>query len=221
MKARPAESGGRLSDTIFMLDPNILLILGLAIVGAVLCFLAIRHLGGSRGGRWALLFATALLPLAASAASFRAGITESSRTRFCLSCHEMQTYGRSLFADNRKALSAVHYQERLVTRDSTCFSCHTDYAMFGDLRAKLNGLRHVYVHYVGTIPAKPKLYHPFPNQNCLHCHEDARRFLEQPAHRPVAPELHAGTRSCLQCHAVGHDLGAADQGRLWQAGVGR
>ena len=99
----------------------------------------------------------------------------------------MQSYGKSLFVDNRKALPAVHFQDRLVDRDNACFACHTDYAMFGDVKAKLNGLKHVYVHYLGKVPEKMELYQPYPNYNCLHCHEDARGFVEAPAHQGVAP----------------------------------
>jgi cytochrome c-type protein NapC len=129
----------------------------------------------------------------------------------------MQDYGKSLFADNRKALSAVHYQERLVERESTCYACHTDYALFGDLKAKVNGLKHVWVHYLGTVPKKLALYQPYPNYNCLHCHDDARGYLEAEPHRAVQAQLRDGTLSCLKCHTVGHDMAAVAAGQLWQA----
>ena len=72
--------------------------------------------------------------------------------------------------------------------------------MFGDVTAKLNGLRHVWAHYVAGVPEKIALYKPYPNSNCLHCHDDARRFVEGVAHRPVLDALYAGTTSCLTCH---------------------
>ena len=79
----------------------------------------------------------------------------------------MQRHGKSLFADNRQALAATHYQNRLVERETICYSCHKDYAMFGDVTAKLNGLRHVWAHYVGrgagqdrALQALPKLELP-------------------------------------------------------------
>lgn len=201
-----------------MLDPFVLGSLAITLVIGALAFRGAGHLVATRAGRLALLVAAGLLPLAASAGALSAGVHESSRTRFCLSCHEMQRYGRSLFADNPHALAAAHYQNRAIDRDSTCFSCHTNYALFGDAKAKLNGLRHVWVHYLGTIPERPKLYQAYPNANCLHCHDDGRRFVEAPPHQAVLADVQSGRRSCLSCHAIAHDFAAVDAGRLWQAG---
>jgi cytochrome c-type protein NapC len=191
------------------------LTVGLAIVA--LLYRGAGTLAESRWGRTALMVGVLALPLLLSAGSVSYGVRESSKTTFCLSCHEMQPYGKSLFADNRSALSAVHYQNRLVDRDVTCYSCHADYAMFGDVKAKLNGLRHVWVHYFGTIPEKIALYQPYPSANCLHCHDDARRFLESPPHRPVLDALYAGKASCLSCHTVAHDLKMVEANKLWLA----
>lgn len=191
------------------------LTVGLAIV--VLLYWAAGTLAENGWGRVALLVGLVALPVLLSAGSLSYGFHESSRTSFCLSCHEMQAYGASLFADNRAALSAVHYQNRLIDRDSTCYSCHADYAMFGDAKAKLNGLRHVWVHYFGNIPEKIALYQPYPTANCLHCHDDARRFSEVGAHQPVLGALYAGKASCLGCHTIAHDLKAVQAHKLWQA----
>ena len=132
------------------------LLAGLAIV--VLLYFGAGALAQHRWGRLALLIGIVALPLLVSAGGVSSGVRESSRTSFCLSCHEMQRYGMSLFADNRTALAAAHYQNRLVARDSTCYSCHADYALFGDVKAKLNGLRHVWVHYFKKVPEKISLY---------------------------------------------------------------
>jgi cytochrome c-type protein NapC len=182
-------------------------------VGAVLGF---RHLATTVWGRLALLAAAALVPVGLSVANLGVGVAESSRTRFCLRCHEMQQHGRSLFVDNRQALAAVHFQNRFVDRDNACFACHTDYALFGDVRAKLNGLRHVAVHYLRPIPAKFELYQPYPNNNCLHCHEDARRFLESVPHKAMMAALESGQTSCLSCHRVAHDMEKVKGGVFWQ-----
>ena len=175
------------------------------------------NLIANQAGRWLLLFSVALAPLTLIGAGVTVGVHESSRTSFCMSCHEMDAYGQSLFVDNPQALSAVHYQKRLIDRDSTCFSCHTDYAMFGDEKAKLNGLRHVWVHYFGTAPAKIALYQPYPNHNCLHCHDDARNYLEKAPHLANRAALQSGSLSCLSCHAVFHDLAGVTAGHFWVA----
>ena len=193
----------------------IALVVGLGIL--VLVAAGAGALDGHTVGRVVLLIAIVALPLLLSVANFSYGVSESSSTRFCLSCHEMQPHGKTLFADNRQALAAVHYQSRLVDRQTACYSCHKDYAMFGDVKAKLNGLRHVWAHYVTGVPKKLELYQPYPNSNCLHCHDDARRFVEGAAHRPVLEALYAGTTSCLSCHRVAHDLAKVEAGELWQA----
>ena len=191
------------------------LVAGLAVVA--LLYFGADALTQHRWGRIALLIGIVGLPLLVSAGSLSTGVHESSRTSFCLSCHEMQRHGQSLFVDNKQALAAVHYQNRLVERDSTCYSCHADYALFGDVKAKLNGLRHVWAHYVRGVPAKIALYQPYPNANCLHCHDDARRFVENPAHQPVLESVQTGAMSCLTCHRVAHDMAKVDAHAFWQA----
>jgi len=191
------------------------LIAGIAILA--LLFAGARSLSAHTVGRVVLLVGLLGLPLLLSAGNFSFGVHESSTTHFCLSCHEMQRHGKSLFADNRQALAAVHYQNRLVDRETICYSCHKDYALFGDVTAKLNGLRHVWAHYVAGVPEKIALYKPYPNSNCLHCHDDSRRFVDGVAHRPLLSALYAGTTSCLSCHRTVHDMAKVDAGELWQA----
>jgi cytochrome c-type protein NapC len=193
----------------------IALVAGLGIVA--LLFYGVGALEGRTAGRLVLLVGLVALPLLLSAGNMSYGVRESSSTRFCLSCHEMQRHGKSLFADNKQALAAAHYQNRLVDRETVCYSCHKDYAMFGDVTAKLNGLRHVWAHYVAGVPEKITLYKPYPNSNCLHCHDDARRFIDGVAHRPILPALQAGTTSCLSCHRIAHDMAKVDADELWQA----
>jgi cytochrome c-type protein NapC len=188
---------------------------GVAIVA--LLFFGAGALAGHRVGRLVLLAGLLALPLLVSAGNISYGVHQSSSTRFCLSCHEMQRHGKSLFVDNKQALAAVHYQNRLVDREAVCYTCHKDYAMFGDVTAKLNGLRHVWAHYIAGVPKKIELYRPYPNSNCLHCHDDSRKFVEGVAHRPVLAALYSGSLSCLGCHRVAHDMAKVDADELWQA----
>ena len=200
-----------------MLPTPIIVALAAGVAIAALLLLGAGTLAAQRVGRLVLLVGLVALPVLLSAGNVSYGVAESSQTRFCLSCHEMQRHGKSLFADDKQALAAVHYQNRLVERDTTCYSCHKDYALFGDVKAKLNGLRHVWAHYVAGVPEKITLYQPFPNANCLHCHDDARRFLEKPAHQPVMEAVQTGTMSCLSCHRVAHDMNKVDANAFWQA----
>jgi len=197
------------------LSAIIALTVGLAIVA--LLFFGAGSLAGHTIGRVVLLVGLLALPVILSAGNIAKGFHQSSTTAFCLSCHEMLPQGKSLFVDSRQALAAVHYQNRFVDRETVCYSCHKDYAMFGDVKAKLNGLRHVWAHYVAGVPKKIELYRPYPNSNCLHCHDDMRRFVEGRAHKPVLSALYAGTTSCLSCHRIAHDMAKVDASDFWQA----
>jgi cytochrome c-type protein NapC len=200
-----------------MLDIVIVVALAVALFTAALAYFGVPTLLGQPWGRLVLLVGAGVVPLFATAGGMGVGYRESSRTRFCLECHEMKPYGMSLFADNPSAVPAVHYQSRLIERDTTCYACHADYAMFGDVKTKLNGLRHVWVHYLGEAADPIELYQPYPNSNCLHCHDDARSYLEARVHQSILAELRAGTTSCLKCHGVAHDFESVQAGRLWQA----
>lgn len=200
-----------------MLPVQLVIALVVGLVIAALLYRGAPFLAGHTAGRVVLLVGIGALPLLLSAGNISYGVHASSTTRFCLSCHEMQGHAKSLFVDNRQALAAVHYQNRLIDRETVCYSCHKDYALFGDVNAKVNGLRHVWAHYVAGVPAKLALYKPYPNSNCLHCHDDSRSFVDAPAHRPVLGALTAGTTSCLSCHRIAHDLARVESGQFWQA----
>lgn len=189
----------------------------LALASTLVLLLLHRRLVVRHAGRIALALGAVALPGLALLASAGHAYTVSSSTEFCLQCHEMRDHGKSLFVDDRASMAAVHYQKRLIARDRTCFECHTDYAMFGDVKAKMNGLRHVWVHFLGEVPAEFELYAPYPNSNCLHCHEDGRAYLEATPHHGRFAALSSGELSCLTCHR-GHDLDKARQGPYWQVG---
>jgi len=200
-----------------MLPLSVIIALTVGVAIVAFLFFGAGALAGHTVGRVVLLVGLLALPVLLSAGNISYGFHQSSTTAFCLSCHEMRPHGKSLFVDSHQALAAVHYQNRLVDRETVCYSCHKDYAMFGDVKAKLNGLRHVWAHYVAGVPQKIELYQPYPNSNCLHCHDDMRRFVEGPAHKPVLSALYAGTTSCLSCHRVAHDMAKVEAGEFWQA----
>lgn len=186
-----------------------------AIVAAFILYFAAPRLAGSTAGRLALLCGVFFLPLVAVTTGAGHAYQESSTTTFCLGCHEMGNHGRSLFVDDRSVLPATHYQKRLIDRDHACFQCHGNYTMFGHLEAKVAGLQHVWVHYLGEVPEQFELYEPYPNGNCLHCHDDGRAYLEMPAHVGHFDELASDEESCLTCHKAGHALDLVEEGRFW------
>lgn len=200
-----------------MLQGVTILLIAVALICAFVLYLATERMIATRGGRIGLALGVACLPLLATAGSAGQAVNESSSTEFCMECHEMSEHGKSLFIDDPRALPAVHYQKRLIERDKTCYECHTDYAMFGDLKAKTNGLLHVYVHFLGEVPAPEdmELYQPYPNYNCLHCHADARGYVEAAPHEGKFEALAAEEESCLKCHGKGHALDQLEEGEFW------
>ena len=72
----------------------------------------------------------------------------TEQTQFCLSCHIMEPYGKSLLVDDATYLPAAHYQNGRIPRDQACYTCHTDYVLYGTALIKIRGLRHVYVQYI-------------------------------------------------------------------------
>jgi cytochrome c-type protein NapC len=135
----------------------------------------------------------------------------------------MGDYGKSLLVDDPNALPAQHFQNHRVPAESACYTCHTDYAMFGGLRSKIRGLRHVYVQYLGTIP-KPEeiaLYEPYNNRECLHCHDGGRKFLEQAAHNRTPDQMQKMTSNELgctssRCHDIVHDVASLPEVTFWK-----
>ncbi len=202
---------------------HLLVLVALALAAAVALYVLFgaRHLSASRAGRILILIGLCLLPVGAGALGVSHDLGRSTETRFCLSCHEMRPYGQSLLIDDNEPVPAVHYQKRLVDRDTACYTCHRDYALFGDVSTKLSGLRHVWAHFAGGPPAAIKLYRPYPNASCLHCHAGARGY-ETSKHHATAEvnllDLQAGKLSCLAkgCHAVTHDIASLADADLWK-----
>lgn len=172
----------------------------------------------TREGKMFAFFALFIFPVLTGFAGVFAHLEHSKRTEFCLSCHIMEPFGESLHVDDKAYLAAAHFQNHRVPADQACFTCHTDYTMFGDYRAKLRGLRHLYIYYLGK-PANPiHLYNPYNNRECLHCHADARSFEEGPMHQAMMQELKSNSLSCVSsgCHDTVHNTGELGKVKFWR-----
>ena len=191
----------------------------LALVG----ILVVRpQITSTRGGKMLAFLVLFALPLLCMAVGVSSEMERSKTTQFCLSCHVMERYGRSLYIDDPGHLPAAHFQNHRVPADHACYTCHTNYAMFGGFRAKLHGLRHVYVQYFGTIPEPIHLYEPYNNRECLHCHLGARSFEEGAVHDAdpdLLPAVKANKVSCLSsgCHDTAHDVSHLNDLKFWKA----
>jgi cytochrome c-type protein NapC len=179
-----------------------------------------KRLRSALAGSFLLFVVVALLPSATAVSGFAYNMQRSTQVGFCVGCHEMEPYGKSLLVDDSELVPATHFQRHLVSPQTACYDCHKDYAMFGTLRTKLNGLRHVWVHYFGPQPEVIALYRPYANRNCLSCHLGARGFEENKAHRADLERfeaMKASRVSCITsgCHDVAHDVAGLDERPLW------
>jgi len=143
-------------------------------------------------------------------------LERATSTEFCLSCHVMESYGRSLAIDSPAYLPAAHTQNHRLPAGRECYSCHTSYTMFGDFEAKLRGIQHVVVNYTGRTPDRLQLYEPYSNRECLGCHAGARSFEEGMFHAAIRPQLDEGEPSCLQCHDSVHAVDQLDDLPMWE-----
>jgi cytochrome c-type protein NapC len=199
-----------------------LVIIVILISIALLGMLVIRpSVTVTRGGKMLAFIAMLVFPVLAGGMGAQEHLARSKTTNFCLSCHVMEDYGKSLKIDDKSFVPAAHYQNNLVPRDHACFTCHTDYTMYGDIKAKLRGLKHVYVQYFSK-PAQPiKLYSPYNNRECLHCHLGARSFEENENHikePQMLQQIKSNQLSCAttDCHNIVHRVNQLNEQKFWE-----
>ncbi len=191
-------------------------------IGLVALLVTRPSLTVARSGKILAFMALFIFPILTTSMGVSEHVERSKTTQFCTSCHVMQDYGKSLWVDDPSYLTASHFQNNRVPRDKACFTCHTDYTMYGDFNAKLRGLRHVYVQYLGTVPQEVKLYTPYNNRECLHCHAGARSFEEGATHLMEdnrLAQMKNGQLSCLTsgCHDVAHNVKELKNATFWVA----
>jgi nitrate/TMAO reductase-like tetraheme cytochrome c subunit len=167
-----------------------------------------------REGRVMAFAALLVLPVLAGFAGLSSHLEASKQTSYCVSCHAMGPYENSLHIDDVSHLAATHFQNARVPRETACYACHTNYTFYGDLKDKIRGTRHLLVQYIGHVPNHIKLYEPYNNRECLHCHGDARAFNEAATHKAEAGRIDLirnNKLSCVTvgCHNVVHEVGAS------------
>lgn len=202
-----------------MLAPASILVSLLAITVILLVFLVMRpSIIATQGGRVLAFVVFFALPVVCASWGAAEHLERSKQTRFCLSCHIMEPYGRSLYVDDPAYVPAAHFQNHRIPPDEACYTCHTNYAMYGTFRVKLHGLQHVYAQYLGT-PRKPiRLYEPYNNRECLHCHAGARSF-ENEIHMAILEQLKSNQVSCVTsgCHDAIHNVESLDKVKFWRS----
>lgn len=189
------------------------IVLSIILIGLILLRPSIT---AAQGGKIFAFIAFFILPIVATVFGASIHLENSKSTQFCLSCHVMEPYGKSLYRDDPTYVPAAHFQNNRIPKEHACFTCHTHYTMFGDLKSKMRGLKHIYVYYLKTPPAKLALYEPFENRECLHCHAGARSFEETTPHKEMKEQLADNSMSCLTCHNKIHEAANVDKAKTWK-----
>ncbi len=175
----------------------------------------------TRGGKQLAFVVLFLLPVIAASMGAAEQMQRTEQTQFCLSCHIMEPYGKSLLVDDATYLPAAHYQNGRIPRDQACYTCHTDYVLYGTALAKLRGFRHVYMQYIGHATPPIHLYTPYNNRECLHCHLGSRSFEEAVVHTAdpaVMAAIKSNQTSCLSsgCHQTVHEVAHLGEVKFWE-----
>jgi cytochrome c nitrite reductase small subunit len=150
-----------------------------------------------------LLFGAVLvLPTIVTFLATAHGMQESMKTEACGACHVMESHVADLKNPKSDSLAAVHYKNRYI-QENHCYTCHSDYGMYGTVGAKLEGLGHTVHNLTGHYELPLKIRVPYSNVRCLSCHGGAANFVAKHEQDQIA-NLMSGKDSCLDCHGPAH-----------------
>jgi hypothetical protein len=172
---------------------------------ALIAWTLVAHRGSLAGFRARLLLFVGVccVPFPAVLMSAAVGLEQSKAVAFCNSCHMMGAFVADMQDAASGSLSAVHFRNRYIQNEQ-CYSCHTDYGLFGTLEAKVGGMAHVWSEAsgAGSANVRPKTNYRFTI--CLNCHGESSKFIRQKAHAGVVDRVVSGQAACTQCHNRSH-----------------
>ncbi len=176
-------------------------------------WILLRRAGLTPAVRAALFVGTTVLPLSVTFFGYQYGLDAARRVDACGACHVMASHVRDLRDPASQTLAAVHFKNRYIQADQ-CYTCHTDYGMFGSVRAKWEGLMHTVRYATGAYTLPIRIAHPYSNVRCLFCHGESQKFLRSESHpAEIRAPLAADAISCLDCHGPAHPRTAAAAAR--------
>jgi len=170
----------------------------------VFAWRSLRDGGVTPTARGWLFVAIGLVPVMVAFLSFAHGLEESTTVSACGSCHVMTPFVQDLQNVKSDTLAATHFKNRYI-RESQCYTCHSDYGLGGTIRAKFEGLGHVWRYTTGSYELPIKIAKPFPNVRCLGCHGASQKFLNAAGHpEEEMRNLLDGSVQCIACHGPAH-----------------
>ena len=210
--ALPADVRGQAADAVYHQPKDYLLewVKGLALVMALsamalIAWTLVAHRGRLAGFRARLLLFIGVcgVPFPAMLMSTAVGLEQSKAITFCNSCHLMGAFVADMKDPDSRSLSALHFRNRYIQGEH-CYSCHTDYGLFGTLEAKIGGMSHVWSEFAGAGSGRvrPKTNYRFTI--CLNCHGQSSKFIKQKGHAGVVNRVVSGQSACTECHTRSH-----------------
>jgi cytochrome c-type protein NapC len=187
----------------------IALVCALSAVAIIVWYLVARPPLG-RLTKSLLLLGLGLLPVVVALTGNIAGFEYTLSRPFCASCHVMGPYIRDAQDPSSTSLAAIHSRNGRFG-ETSCYTCHADYQMFGAITTKMNGMKHLYYYiteYASTGPDGEggptiHLYKPFTNDKCMQCHSTtAKKYAE--IHGDQIEQIRSGDISCIDCHNEVH-----------------
>ena len=155
------------------------------------------------------------LPMLAFALSDFVVIERSKKADFCVSCHLMKPLLDTARPEDSTSMASIHIARGAVPSGTACYTCHAGYGIFGEVDAKLAGVRHMYMTVLGTHSNPLEIYGTFDIDSCLGCHSSSKRFQDVEAHRTpqIQSALLARQMSCTgACHVSAHSEQAVRTG---------
>jgi hypothetical protein len=203
---------GQAADSLYQPPKDYLMewVKGLALVMAALSIALIAWTLAAHRGRLAgfrarllLFIGVCCVPFPAVLMSAAVGLEQSKAVAFCESCHLMGAFVVDMKDADSRSLSALHFRNRYI-QDEHCYSCHTDYGLFGTLEAKVGGMAHVWSEFsgAGSGAVRPKTNYRFTI--CLNCHGQSAKFVQQREHAGVVSKVMSGQSACTECHSRSH-----------------
>jgi hypothetical protein len=136
-----------------------------------------------------ILIVLVLVGVVAGAGGFVYAYTSEEHDSFCASCHsepETTHYQRSIAA-TKVDLSSYH-----ATQETHCIDCHSGPGLPGRLEAELDGAINAFKFYTGLAVQPAVLKAPFPDANCLKCHQAVTQRGYIPQTQMTAPNFFGG-----------------------------
>ena len=155
--------------------------------------------------RWIFLIAFAILSPLIYFISFGIGIEKSKPVEFCNSCHVMKAHVDDMEDPDSEYIASLHYQYRWIS-DKQCYSCHSDYGLFGAVGAKYDGIKHILHYYVLGYKDELHISGTYNTDRCLFCHAPVLSYQDIEEHEEYAEEIESSEQSCfgVDCHVSPH-----------------